>query len=89
MVKSSGSTSGRSVLISGFTVMIAMAGMFFAGDRTRLKTEGYGGHPMKVHVHHRRPERVAAWLRDAGFTIETEMLFHAAEPFPGAVIIAR
>src|SRR4029079_10874025 len=25
-------TSGRSVLISGFTVMIAMAGMFFAGD---------------------------------------------------------
>jgi uncharacterized membrane protein YdfJ with MMPL/SSD domain len=27
-------TSGRSVLISGFTVMIAMAGMFFTGDRT-------------------------------------------------------
>ena len=29
-------TSGRSVLISGFTVMIAMAGMFFAGDKTYL-----------------------------------------------------
>ena len=27
-------TSGRSVLISGVTVMIAMAGMFFTGDRT-------------------------------------------------------
>ena len=27
-------TSGRSVLISGFTVLIAMAGMFFAGDKT-------------------------------------------------------
>jgi uncharacterized membrane protein YdfJ with MMPL/SSD domain len=27
-------TSGRSVLISGLTVMIAMAGMFFTGDRT-------------------------------------------------------
>jgi uncharacterized membrane protein YdfJ with MMPL/SSD domain len=27
-------TSGRSVLISGITVMIAMAGMFFTGDRT-------------------------------------------------------
>ncbi len=27
-------TSGRSVLISGFTVIIAMAGMFFSGDKT-------------------------------------------------------
>ena len=31
---SAAATSGRAVLISGFTVMIAMAGMFFAGDRT-------------------------------------------------------
>jgi uncharacterized membrane protein YdfJ with MMPL/SSD domain len=29
-------TSGRSVLISGFTVLIAMAGLFFAGDKTYL-----------------------------------------------------
>ena len=29
-------TSGRSVLISGTTVLIAMAGMFFAGDKTYL-----------------------------------------------------
>jgi uncharacterized membrane protein YdfJ with MMPL/SSD domain len=29
-------TSGRSVLISGFTVLIAMAGMFFAADKTYL-----------------------------------------------------
>ena len=27
-------TSGRAVLISGFTVIIAMAGMFFSGDKT-------------------------------------------------------
>lgn len=27
-------TSGRSVLISGLTVMVAMAGMFFTGDTT-------------------------------------------------------
>ena len=26
-------TSGRAVLISGLTVMVAMAGMFFAGDK--------------------------------------------------------
>ena len=29
-------TSGRSVLISGFTVLIAMAGLFFAADKTYL-----------------------------------------------------
>jgi uncharacterized membrane protein YdfJ with MMPL/SSD domain len=29
-------TSGRSVLISGFTVLVAMAGLFFAGDKTYL-----------------------------------------------------
>jgi RND superfamily putative drug exporter len=27
-------TSGRAILVSGFTVMVAMAGMFFAGDKT-------------------------------------------------------
>jgi uncharacterized membrane protein YdfJ with MMPL/SSD domain len=30
------STSGRAVLISGLTVMVAMAGMFFTGDKTFL-----------------------------------------------------
>src|SRR6266540_4052372 len=32
-LEAAAATSGRSVLISGFTVMIAMAGMFFAGDK--------------------------------------------------------
>jgi uncharacterized membrane protein YdfJ with MMPL/SSD domain len=32
-------TSGRSVLISGFTVMVAMAGMMFSGDKSYL---GFG-----------------------------------------------
>ena len=31
-LEAAAATSGRSVLISGFTVMIAMAGMYFAGD---------------------------------------------------------
>ena len=31
-LEAAAATSGRSILISGFTVMIAMAGMFFAGD---------------------------------------------------------
>ncbi|MEU3450841.1 class I SAM-dependent methyltransferase [Streptomyces thermolilacinus] len=43
---------------------------FHAGDGSRLRTEGYGGHPMKVHVHRRRPGRMAARLDAAGSTVE-------------------
>src|SRR5262245_15794964 len=43
---------------------------FHVGDESRLKTEGYGGHPMKLYVHRRQPDRVVAWLRDADFTVE-------------------
>jgi uncharacterized membrane protein YdfJ with MMPL/SSD domain len=35
-LEAAAATSGRSVLISGFTVLIAMAGMFFATDKTYL-----------------------------------------------------
>jgi putative drug exporter of the RND superfamily len=35
-VRTAAATSGRAVLVSGFTVMVAMAGMFFAGGRTFL-----------------------------------------------------
>jgi uncharacterized membrane protein YdfJ with MMPL/SSD domain len=33
-VHTAAATSGRAILVSGFTVMVAMAGMFFAGDGT-------------------------------------------------------
>jgi len=33
-VEAAAATSGRSVLISGFTVIVAMAGMFISGDKT-------------------------------------------------------
>ncbi len=33
-LEAAAATSGRAVLISGFTVMIAMAGLFFSGDKT-------------------------------------------------------
>ncbi|MEU7477995.1 class I SAM-dependent methyltransferase [Lentzea sp. NPDC042327] len=58
---------------------------FHVGDRTNLKTRGYGGHPMRVHVHLRRPERVAAWLRNAGFAVEAQWLLGE----DGAVLFAR
>jgi SAM-dependent methyltransferase len=62
---------------------------FHVGDGSRLKTQGYGGHPMKVHVHRRQPHQVAAWLRDAGFTVEAHMLLDPDGRAPGAVLFAR
>jgi SAM-dependent methyltransferase len=73
------------VLRPGGVVMVG----FHVGDRERLKTEGYGGHPMSVRVHRRPVERVAGWLRDAGFTIEAQVLVGPDEEVPGGMLIAR
>jgi SAM-dependent methyltransferase len=62
---------------------------FHAGDGSRLKTEGYGGHPMRVDVHRRQPDRVATWLRDAGFRVEAQLLLGPDDKVPGAVLFAR
>jgi len=64
---------------------------FQVGDESRFKTSGYGGHPMRLHVHLRRPERVAGWLADAGFVVDTRV---AREPegfetVPQAYLLAR
>jgi SAM-dependent methyltransferase len=62
---------------------------FHAGDGSRLKTDGYGGHPMRVHVHRRPPDRVAAWLADAGFTVEAQLTLGAVEGRPAGILFAR
>jgi SAM-dependent methyltransferase len=62
---------------------------FHVGDESQLKTQGYGGHPMKVYVHRRRPAQVSAWLREAGFTVEAEMLLGPEASVPGAILFAR
>ncbi|MFE0631345.1 class I SAM-dependent methyltransferase [Streptomyces sp. NPDC058864] len=62
---------------------------FHAGEGTRLKTQGYGGHPMKVRVHLRRPDRMVAWLGDAGFTVEAQMTLTSAESGLGGILFAR
>jgi ubiquinone/menaquinone biosynthesis C-methylase UbiE len=62
---------------------------FHVGDESQLKTQGYGGHPMKVYVHRRQPAQMAAWLRDAGFTVEAQLLLDLDGPLPGAVLFAR
>ncbi|MFF3249398.1 hypothetical protein ACFYWY_38120 [Streptomyces sp. NPDC002870] len=45
---------------------------------------------MNVYVHRRQPDQVAAWLRDAGFTGEAQMLLDDVdESVQGAVLFAR
>lgn len=78
-------THFRRVLRPGGPLLLS----FHVGDETRLKTQGYGGHPMKVHVHRRRPGQVAAWLSEAGFTVEAQMTLSSAESSLGGILFAR
>lgn len=59
------------------------------GDTSRLKTEGYGGHPMNVYVHRRQPDRVATWLREAGFAVQAQFLLDVDSGAQGAILFAR
>ena len=62
---------------------------FHVGDETRHTSEGYTGRPINVDSHHRPPSKIADWLRDAGFTIEAELVIRPDEDGPGAVIFGR
>ena len=75
----------RRVLRSGAPVLLG----FHLGDRSRLKTGGYGGHPMNVYVHRRPAERMAGWLEDAGFVVTSQLLLDLDTAYPGAMLFAR
>ena len=75
----------RRVLRPGGPLLLA----FHVGDGTTVKTEGYGGHPMKVHVHRRRHDRMSAWLDASGFTVEGHETLTSAESGLGGIILAR
>jgi SAM-dependent methyltransferase len=62
---------------------------FHVGDETRHTSEGYTGRPISVDSHHRRPSTMRGWLRDAGFTVEAELVLSPDRDVPGAVIFAR
>ena len=62
---------------------------FHVGDETQHTSEGYTGQPISVDTHHRRPSKVADWLRDTGFTIEAELVLRPDEDVPGANIYSR
>lgn len=75
----------RRILRPGAPLLIG----FHVGDGSRLKTQGYGDHPMKVYVHRRQPVQMSTWLREAGFTVETEMLLDPESSGPGAILFTR
>jgi ubiquinone/menaquinone biosynthesis C-methylase UbiE len=77
----------RRVVRPGGVVLLG----FQVGDEHRLKTSGYGGHPMSVHVYLRPPERVAGFLHDAGLPVEARIVQEPDEPTsaPHAYLLAR
>lgn len=78
-------TEFRRVLRDGCPLLVG----FHVGDGVQVKTEGYGGHPMKVAVYRRQPEQIAGWLGDAGFTVEAQLTLSSAESKAGGVLFAR
>lgn len=67
---------------------VALLG-FHVGDEHRLKTQGYGGHPMKVHVHLRAVDTMAAWLVGAGLVVEASIVRDPGEAVPQGRLLAR
>lgn len=62
---------------------------YHVGAGTRVKTQGYGGHPMKVNVHLRQPWWLARRVRDAGFGVEAEWLLDPEAEVAHAILFAR
>ncbi|WP_435243271.1 class I SAM-dependent DNA methyltransferase [Streptomyces cucumeris] len=62
---------------------------FHVGDESKMKTEGYGGHPMKVQVHRRQHSQMIGWLNEAGFTVDERRTLTSAESTLGGIILAR
>lgn len=57
-------------------------------SKGRSPVEGRDG-CTTVLGHRRRPERVAQWLRETGFTVEAQWEFNMSTDRPGAILFAR
>lgn len=68
---------------------LLLVGFHVGADETRHTSQGYTGRPINLDSHRRRPSTVVGWLREAGFTIEAELVLGPDEDLPGAVIFAR
>ncbi|WP_370965819.1 class I SAM-dependent methyltransferase [Amycolatopsis sp. cg9] len=62
---------------------------YHVGAGSRLKTQGYGGHPMRVHVHLRQPWWLAGRVRKAGFTVDAEWLLDQEAEVPQGILFAK
>ncbi len=72
------------VLRPGGLLMIG----YHVGAGTRLKTQGYGGHPMRVNIHLRQPWWLARRVREAGFAVDAEWLLNPEAKVPQAILFA-
>lgn len=75
----------RRVLRPGGPLLVG----FHVGDETIHTSEGYTGRSISVDSHRRTPAVMSGWLRDAGFTIDGEMLMRPDDEVPGAIVFAR
>ncbi|RFC77816.1 class I SAM-dependent methyltransferase [Streptomyces sp. AcE210] len=78
-------THFRRVLRPGGPLLLS----FHVGDGSKMKTEGYGGHPMKVYVHRRQHDQMIEWLNEADFAVEAHKTLTSAESKLGGIILAR
>jgi SAM-dependent methyltransferase len=75
----------RRVLRPGCPLLVG----FHVGDETRHTSVGYSGRSIDLDTQRRQPDRVAHLLREAGFTIEAQLLMRPDEVVPGSIIITR
>ncbi|MEY9878440.1 SAM-dependent methyltransferase [Streptacidiphilus sp. MAP12-33] len=62
---------------------------FHVGEGSELKTQGYGGLPIKAYIHRRKPDELAERLDDAGFEVEAQMTLRSAESSLGGMLFAH
>jgi SAM-dependent methyltransferase len=73
------------VLAPGGSLMIGG----HVGDSTYVKTEGYGGIPMRVLFARRSPATYADLLRDVGLDVDATVALGPDHPAAGAIWLAR
>jgi hypothetical protein len=60
-----------------------------AGEDSRLKTEGYGGHPINVQVNRRSIEVTNGFLCGSGFVIDAQVMLDPHDASPACAIFGR
>ncbi|GAA1250932.1 class I SAM-dependent methyltransferase [Oryzihumus leptocrescens] len=73
------------VIVPGGSLMLGG----HVGDSTYVKTEGYGGLPMRVLFARRSPETYAHLLRGAGLVVDATIALGPDHPASGAIWLAH